>query len=272
MIGHSSRQSPLESRHQADHAHFLTGFSFLNISICFTPSVWPHQACVCVASRVQRWCRGEDKSIDRLCAGACVVPLPIGRVPVRPSLQTGASACTRASVHLRVAPEESNCLYGNLISFYYQDGWCRRRSRVANLSLWVCVIFHARLPFLPSLPPPPPAPPPPAPPAPQRGGAGPLLAAAAALDGSNGHVCGWSLGRRKRREITWNIFHAFIFTLLFSPALHHLHRSDMSNLNKSKKDKEILAEYESQVKGKMMAFILLNDAVTPTFSYLCTRM
>ncbi|CAG12391.1 unnamed protein product [Tetraodon nigroviridis] len=46
----------------------------------------------------------------------------------------------------------------------------------------------------------------------------------------------------------------------------------MSNLNKSKKDKEILAEYESQVKGKMMAFILLNDTVTPTFSYLCTRM
>ena len=46
----------------------------------------------------------------------------------------------------------------------------------------------------------------------------------------------------------------------------------MSNLNKSKKDKEILAEYESQVKGKMTAFILLNDTVTPIFSYLCTRM
>lgn len=45
----------------------------------------------------------------------------------------------------------------------------------------------------------------------------------------------------------------------------------MSNLNKSKKDKEILAEYESQVKGKMMVFIL-NDTATPTFSHLCTRV
>lgn len=46
------------------------------------------------------------------------------------------------------------------------------------------MIFHARL--LPSLP----LPPPPSTPAPQRGGAGPLLAAAAALNGSKGNVCG----------------------------------------------------------------------------------
>lgn len=45
----------------------------------------------------------------------------------------------------------------------------------------------------------------------------------------------------------------------------------MSNLNKSKKDKEILAEYESQVKGKLMVLIL-NDTVTPTIPHLCTRM
>lgn len=47
----------------------------------------------------------------------CGPSVPIGRVPAHPSLQTGASACMRASVHVRVAPEESNCLYGNLITF-----------------------------------------------------------------------------------------------------------------------------------------------------------
>lgn len=46
-----------------------------------------------------------------------VPSVPIGRVPAHPSLQTGASACTRVPVHVRGAPEESNCLYGNLISF-----------------------------------------------------------------------------------------------------------------------------------------------------------
>lgn len=130
----------------------------------------------------------------------CGPSVPIGRVPVRPSLQTGASARARAPVHARVAPEESNCLYGKSDEFL-SSGRLRRAAVTRGESLTLSVRDFSRASPLPSLPLPPAPPPPPAPPARQRGGAGPLLAAAAALDGSNGHVRGRSLGRRERTEL-----------------------------------------------------------------------
>lgn len=47
----------------------------------------------------------------------------------------------------------------------------------------------------------------------------------------------------------------FFFLLLLPVYLpvSHLRCGDMSNSNKSKKDKEILAEYESHVKGKLIS-------------------
>lgn len=47
------------------------------------------------------------------------------------------------------------------------------------------------------------------------------------------------------------------FEIFYQPTylpIGHLQQDEMSNSNKSKKDKEILAEYESQVKGEVIHF------------------